>query len=362
MLYEIADILQIDVQLLLGKDPERRTDALNCIDQVEVQEIRAALERYDSMSAYFDARARARRRWTDMRKAVNHAWLTYQYGRYGMLTRALPKLLRDAQAADAGVRRRPGRRRPPTCSRRSTRSPPRCCASSASATWPGSPPTGRWRSPSGPTTRCWPASPPTGSATPWSPWAAARPALELNVNIANRLAPGGANEATPQRLSVYGMLLLQGAMAAARIGDAATVRDLIDGAEEAADLLGADQNHYWTSLRPDQPGAAPGRRRRGAGRGGPGGRDPPADHGQPGFDALLPERRAHHLLDTARGYAQIGDLANAGEMLLQGDRLAPSEIRCRPIAHELMSDVLRRTRGAPPAPIAEFAAHMGVGI
>ena len=83
---------------------------------------------------------------------------------------------------------------------------------------------------------------------------------------------------------------------------------------------------------------------------------------EPAFNALLPERRAHHLLDIARGYAQIGDVANAGEMLLRGDRLAPSEIRCRPIAHEVMSDVLRRTRGAPPSPIAELAEHMGVGV
>src|SRR5262245_56988677 len=54
VVYEIADVLQLDVQLLLGKDPERRPDAINCIDQVEVEEIRAALERYDSISAFFD--------------------------------------------------------------------------------------------------------------------------------------------------------------------------------------------------------------------------------------------------------------------------------------------------------------------
>ena len=35
-----------------------------------------------------------------MRKAVNHAWQTYQHAKCGMLARALPKLLRDAQAAD----------------------------------------------------------------------------------------------------------------------------------------------------------------------------------------------------------------------------------------------------------------------
>ena len=76
----------------------------------------------------------------------------------------------------------------------------------------------------------------------------------------------------------------------------------------------------------------------------------------------LPERRAHHYLDIARGYTQIGNIDKASEMLLEGDRLAPSEIRCRPLAHEVLSDVLRRTRGTPPAPIAELAEQMGVGV
>src|SRR5215213_8648951 len=44
VVYEIADVLQVDVQLLLGKDVERRPETQNCIDQVEVEEIRAALE------------------------------------------------------------------------------------------------------------------------------------------------------------------------------------------------------------------------------------------------------------------------------------------------------------------------------
>ena len=81
-----------------------------------------------------------------------------------------------------------------------------------------------------------------------------------------------------------------------------------------------------------------------------------------GFMALLPERRAHHFIDLARGLAQIGDVARASEMLLEGDRLAPSEIRCRPIAHEVLSDVLRRTRGTPIASVAELAENMGVGV
>src|ERR671928_1668401 len=78
VVYEIADVLQLDVQLLLGKDPQRRPESMTCIDQVEVEEIRAALERYDQVSALFNARP-APPELPEMRKAVGHAWLTFQH-------------------------------------------------------------------------------------------------------------------------------------------------------------------------------------------------------------------------------------------------------------------------------------------
>jgi tetratricopeptide (TPR) repeat protein len=188
----------------------------------------------------------------------------------------------------------------------------------------------------------------------------ARPSLEVNVNIANRLAPG-MEQSTPERLSVYGMLLLNGAMAAARIGDGATVRDLCNGAEQAANALGGDHNHYWTCFGPTnvQLHRAAAAVELGDGRTAV---EMYERIDGEGFHAMLPERRAHYYLDIARGYAQIGDIEKASEMLLEGDRLAPSEIRCRPLAHEVLSDVLRRIRGTPPAPIAELAEQMGVGV
>ncbi|WP_343871392.1 transcriptional regulator, partial [Dactylosporangium roseum] len=190
----------------------------------------------------------------------------------------------------------------------------------------------------------------------------ARPALEINVNVANRLAPGvGGNDSSPERLSVYGQLLLQGAMAAARIGDGATVRDLLAGAEEASRGLDGDANYYWTCFGPTnvQLHRAAAAVELGEGR------TAVEVHERldpEGFNALLPERRAHHFLDQARARALIGDIDVASEMLLEGDRLAPAEIRCRPLAHEVLSDVLRRTRGTPSASVAELAEHMSVGV
>ena len=68
--------------------------------------------------------------------------------------------------------------------------------------------------------------------------------------MAHQIAPRDAEDATPERLSVYGIVLLQGAIAAARLGDSATVRDLLAGADEAAKQLGGDDNYYSTSFGP----------------------------------------------------------------------------------------------------------------
>ncbi|GAA0537078.1 helix-turn-helix transcriptional regulator [Paractinoplanes ferrugineus] len=360
VVYEIADVLQVDVQLLLGKDVERRPETQNCIDQVEVEEIRAALERYDQMSAFFQAVPHSPPL-SEMRKAVSHAWLTYQHAKYGVLARALPKLLRDAQAADSAHA---------TTEEASAAAhllgQVYQIASSAlrkvgehELSWLAADRSIAVSQRAGDQLLAGLASYRVGSAL--LALGRVRPALEVNVNIANRLAPS-RELAGADRLSVYGMLLLNGAMAAARIGDSATVRDLLCGAEQASLELGGDFNHYWTSFGPTnvQLHRCATAVELGDGRTAVETHERLLD--PVGFNAMLPERRAHHYLDIARGYTQIGNIEKASEMLLEGDRLAPSEIRCRPLAHEVLSDVLRRTRGTPPAPIAELAEQMGVGV
>jgi transcriptional regulator with XRE-family HTH domain len=364
VIYEIADVLQVDVQLLLGKEPERRPDSINCIDQVEVEEIRAALERYDQMSAFFNA-APHPPPLGEVRKAVSHAWLTYQHAKYGVLARALPKLLRDAQAVDTAHASDAEHTDAAHLLGQVYQ-----IASSAlrklgehELSWLAADRSIAVSQRSGDPMLAGIASYRVGSSL--LALGRARPALEVNVNIANRLAystSGGTDgPSRPEQLSVYGMLLLNGAMAAARIGDSATVRDLVNGAEEAATELGGDYNHYWTCFGPTnvQLHKAAAAVELGEGR------MAVETHERinpDGFASLLPERRAHHFIDIARAYAQVGDVDKACELLLEGDRLAPSEIRCRPIAHEVLSDVLRRTRGTPAPPIAELAEHMGVGV
>jgi len=361
VVYEIADVLQVDVQLLLGKEVERRPEAQNCIDQVEVEEIRAALERYDQMSAFFQAVPHSPPL-AEMRKAVSHAWLTYQHAKYGVLARTLPKLLRDAQAADSAHANTHEARDAAHLLGQVYQ-----IASSAlrkvgehELSWLAADRSIAVSQRAGDQLLAGLASYRVGSAL--RALGRIRPSLEVNVNIANRLAAGpGGDGPKGDRLSVYGMLLLNGAMAAAQIGDSATVRDLLCGAEQASLELGGDFNHYWTSFGPTNVQL---HRCATAVELGDG-RTAVETHEKidlVGFNALLPERRAHHFLDIARGYNQIGNVERASEMLLEGDRLAPAEIRCRPLAHEVLSDVLRRTRGTPPAPIAELAEQMGVGV
>jgi transcriptional regulator with XRE-family HTH domain len=360
VVYEIADVLQVDVQLLLGKDPDRRPDAMNCIDQVEVEEIRAALERYDQISAFFYAPPEPPPL-LEMRKAVGHAWLTFQHAKYGVLARSLPKLLRDAQAADTAYG-------PDDTGREAAHLLGQVYQISSSTLRKLGEHELAWLA----ADRSIAVSQRAGDqllagtatyrvALSLLALGRARPALEVNVNLANRLAPGGETRASGERLSVYGILLLEAAMAAARIGDTATVRDLITGADEAARGLGGDENYYWTSFGPTnvQLHRAAAAVELGDGRTAI---DTHEGLDMAAFGAMLPERRAHHYLDIARACALIGDVGRASEMLLEGDRLAPSEIRCRPIAREVLSDVLRRTRGTPPVPVAELAEHMGVGV
>ena len=361
VVYDIADVLQLDVQLLLGREPARRPESVVCVDQIEVEEIRAALERYDQISAFFFAPPEPVPV-EYMRKSVSHAWLTFQHAKYGMLARALPRLLRDAQAADiAYVDTDDGRGAAHLLGQ---------VYQIASSTlrklgeyelaWLAADRSIAVSQRAGDQLLAGIATCRVGSAL--LALGRSRPALEVNVNIANRLAGDAdivADEA--DRLSVYGLLLLQGAMAAARIGDSATVRDLLAGADEAATALGGDHNHYWTCFGPTnvQVHRAAAMVELGEGKLAVETHD---NLDREAFAAMMPERRAHHYIDISRGLAQIGDVERAGEMLLEGDRLAPSEIRCRPIAHEVLSDVLRRTRGSPSPQLAELAEHMGVGV
>lgn len=369
VLYEIADVLQVDAQLLFGSDSARKPDSVNCVDQVEVEEIRAALENYDQVVAYFEPPPLDEVCLDELRKAVAHAWMSFQHAKYGMVARSLPKLLRDAQSADACYD--PGTETSGSDGTRGVNAAhllAQVYQVSASVLRKLGENELGWLAADRAVGVSHRAGDPmlAGAATirvanAMLTLGRSRPALDLNVQVAHRLAPSCAAENTPDRLSIYGHLLLQGAMAAARCGDLATSRDLLRAADEAAELIGGDANHYWTAFGPTNVAL-----HRAAAAVDLGEHGVAIDtHRQltgDGFAALLPERRANHMVDVARAYTHVGDLETAAELLVGADRLAPSEIRCRPHAHEVLTGVLRRSKGSPVAPLTELADHLGVAV
>lgn len=350
---EVAEALEIDMSLLLDRGTEIRPAAATA-DQCEIGALRDVLDR----AALASQVARPHRpKLNDLRQSVTHAWVMLQHARYGVLTRMLPGLLRDTQAAadhhtgddgessakllaqvyqiaSSALRKLGEPELAHLAADRAVRMSLRAGDELLTGTA---------------TTRLADALLSMGRP---------RAAFETNVAMAHRLAPGGPNEPTPERLSVFGALLLQGAMAAAHLRDHASVRELLGLAGRAADVLGSDGDYYRTSFGRTNVDL---HRVAAAVELGEG-RQALKVHEQldpERFAALVPERRAQHLLDLARGFALTRDITRAGEMLLEADRHAPAEICSRPAARVVMADVLRRTSGTPPALVTDLAERMG---
>ena len=356
---QIADVLGVEVDTLLGQTARRRVrGAGHPVGSAEVDGIRTALERCDLIGMLTQP-AGPVPDLSELARSVRHAWLTYQSARGAVLARALPDLLRQAQAADVAHIGGDGQSRSAHLLGQVYQ-----IASSAlrnlgeyQLAWLAADRAVSVAQRAGDELLAGVASCRVGMAL--LALGRARPALEVNLSVANRLAPAGTGPATPQRLSVYGMLLLQGAMAAARLGDEATVAELLVAAAGAADHVGGDHNHYWSCFGPTnvQLHRAAAAVELGDAR------TAVATHERvraAGLSTLVTERRVHHLLDVARGCARLGDVQRAAALLAEGDRMAPTELSTRPFAREIVADVLRRTRGEPPPALRDLAVSAGV--
>ncbi|MEV4754779.1 helix-turn-helix domain-containing protein [Micromonospora sp. NPDC049559] len=371
---DIAGVLRVDVAQLLGNTGSHGGTDARDTGRDGIDHLRAALERYppadshpgDDSDAGDPPEGTEPTDLAELGKAVDHAWLSYQHADYQRLAAGLPRLLHDAQVADrrhtgdddgtraahllaqayqiaSSVLRKLG---DPQLARLTA---DRAVAAAVRA---GDPllvgiAIGR-----------------AGNAL--LALGRVRPAFETHVVAAHHLAPAqhfaadsGGDPADPARLSVVGALLLRGALAAAHLGDPATMHELLQGAERAAEAVGDGHNHYWTSFGPANShlyrisaAVVLGDGRRALEL-----RDRIVPRA---LARLVPERRAHLLLDLARAYAQVGDLTAAAETLLDTERLAPAEIRHRPAAREIMIDLLAQATGTPAASVTELAKRMGL--
>ena len=353
---EIAEVLQVDVTELTGgrEQPRRSEVGSPLVGQAEVDEIRAALERYDTLTSFHISNNCAMPL-AELRKSVGHAWMTFQHANYTYLAKGLPKLILDAQAADGtGPDAADGayllaevyQIASATLRKLGVHDLAWICADRAMGV-------------------CQRAGDELLAALSTDQVAAAlsalgrvRSALALSLSLAEHLAPRPGEETTPQRLAVYGTALLGGALAAARLGDETTTRDLLATADEAAKKVG-DSNHYGTSFGPTNVAFYQVEAEIELGQGA---RAVRTHHGidPDGYRGMPAERRASHQVNVARAYLHIGNLTRAGEALVAAKRLAPCELRLRPDAQGVVVELLRRTNGSTSLPaLRELADDVG---
>lgn len=359
VLREIAHVLEIDVHVLLAQAPGQQVAGSSSggVDRAMIEAIRATL----TVPAEFGQRPSGVPDQDKLSQDVAHAWMSLARAGYDSLLRSLPRLIRDGHwvRADrhddlaaallgevyqitADVLRRVGEHH------LAWLAADRAVLVSAD----GGDPLLTAR-----------AAVPLAEAVR----AAGRPrhAVELAMTMVHRLttspdARGGGAKGTNRR-RLTGTLMLQAAMGAARTTDVASTRKLLGQAAHVAKQVGDDpEDRYRTWFGPAlvdivrfAAAVALGRGRAARAR-----LDELAN--RPDYEQLPAAIRAAHLIEVARAHLQAGDPTAAGNALLDAARIAPAEVRVRPLARTTLAAVLRRTDR--PGPVTRLAEIVGVTV
>ncbi|WP_212846751.1 transcriptional regulator [Actinoplanes ianthinogenes] len=344
---DVADLLRIDLQLLMGRDAQGPPDP-GFVDEDTVERLHATLEVTGDPVRLFPARS-APVSLAELAVTVRAAWRTYQHAEYARLMRTVPRLLRDAATSDGA---RGGDPDAAEAARLLSQTYQIAAMVLVKA--------GLYELARLAADRAFEAAKRGEDdlllgaaagcgATVLTSLGRAASALELSVLAAGRIK--AAELTGPGPTSVRGALLGQGAVAAARIGDAGRAYALLADADELAGTVAADANRYGTgfnrtSVRMRRVAIAVelGESLRSIG----------ADLALDTADlaAVTPGQRATHQVTLARAHLQAGEVDRAGEALLACE--APDEVRL-PVGRAVVGDVLRhaRRRGSPLTPRLE---------
>jgi hypothetical protein len=66
------------------------------------------------------------------------------------------------------------------------------------------------------------------------------------------------------------------------------------------------------------------------------------------------------MVTLARAYGYAGRCEEAVSAVLEADERAPKEVRCRPVARQLVEDLVARAQGRPSYRLQQLAARVGV--
>lgn len=350
VLQAICEELRIDLTVLIGHDLPR--DTRDCVDDIQVESIRASLERYDAIMS-----ETANNFTVDiqrMRRQVAYVWSAFELADYQVVSRTLPDLLLETQRSHTA-----------TQSTETARILAEVYQITASTlrklgehelAWLAADRGVALAEREGDAITAALAGFRVANAL--TSIGRAKAAFDLNLSYASRLE---SMLSTDEIRSVYGHVLLQAAMAAASGGNATGVRDMIGAANGVARHVPDEANYHRLSFGPVNVGLHHVAALVNLGEGGLA-VEAAAGINETGVRALRRERRATYLIDIARGYSQSGRRDEALEKLLEAETLAPREVNCRPIARSTIEDLMRRSRGNPSGPLQSLAERSGVTI
>ncbi|WP_307826149.1 helix-turn-helix domain-containing protein [Micromonospora humida] len=340
---EVAAVLRVDTAMLLGRDAQPAEVAAR---DTGVARIRAALSTYEMVLG----RAAGREVMSTDRlaRALGHAWAAYQQARYPRLVELLPGLLTEVHRAHV---------RDPEAYRVAVVQAYRVTAALLVKLDERS--------------LAWLAADRAMSAATGDRVLLAGAAVQLGqvlrtvararsvmLAAAYQIAPVDPNRGTPQEWSLCGSLRVQAALIAARTGDDWAADDLLDEATEMAAQVGDGHDHHRTGFGPAAVEA--GRVTAAVELGD--GPQAVARHeeviGWDGWRWLPVEHRAAHLVDAARGYLLTGDPVGAARALIRADRVAPAEVRHRPVVRKVVDQLARDPRA--PTTITPLAVSLGL--
>lgn len=180
-------------------------------------------------------------------------------------------------------------------------------------------------------------------------------AIRLTHDAADFLRPG-LRQASPEYLSILGTLFLAGAMAGARNEDRGTTRSFLTEADQAAQRLGQDGNHFWTAFGPTNVAI-----HRVSTAMELGDVQIAIDLGAKVDASPLPmERRIRHAIELARAYSTWNRTDEALAVLLDAERQAPEQVRLHYISRQLVLGWVRQQRGKPSPQLAGLAQRLRV--
>jgi transcriptional regulator with XRE-family HTH domain len=353
MLERVADALGIDPSALVDAPVARQ--AADCVDGVEVQAIRAALGRYPSLSADVGARQpstldRVRRQLS----YVDHAWLS---SHFRVVAQHLPKLIGEAQLVALNV--------PDADQVAAGRVLVVAYRLASSMLLKFETMDVAWLAADRAMHTALAVNDTVALARATRSVARAMTgtgqrddAITVLVGMADRMRPELAARER-ELLSLYGMLLLPAAIAAAGQDDGDLALAMHEEAEAAAARMGPRHESHQTIFGPTNVAIhriAALVRLHEAGR---------ALEYARGIDptklgALPPERKVNYYLDLTEALARTGRYRDAARALSDAEQVAPEEVRCRPLAHGLLRSLLSNTNGEPARLVRQMAMRAGV--